>query len=116
MRVCGCGRLTDRGALCEQCIRLNALGLAAPATMEQIKEAYRTLVKVWHPDRFESDTRLKEKAGVKLGEINAAYEYLVLNFDLPDAPTHPGYGAEAADAVRRPAPRPPSGARLRMFA
>jgi Flp pilus assembly protein TadD len=51
------------------------LGLNPGASEEEIKQAYKDLVKVWHPDRF-SDPRLKEKANEKLKEINFAYEKL----------------------------------------
>jgi len=50
------------------------LGLLPGATDEEIKEAVRDLVKVWHPDRFNSDPRLQRKAQEKLKEINEAYE------------------------------------------
>jgi hypothetical protein len=52
------------------------LGLKPGATEEQIKQAYRDLAKVWHPDRFPNDPRLQEKAQEKLKEINLAYDYL----------------------------------------
>ena len=52
------------------------LGLAPGASPEEVKEAYRDLVKVWHPDRFSSDPHLQQKAQAKLKEINAAYARL----------------------------------------
>ena len=55
---------------------LRVLGLAPGATEQAIKEAYRDLVKVWHPDRFGSDARLRAKAQDKLKELNAAFEQL----------------------------------------
>lgn len=55
---------------------LRVLGLAPDATEQAIKEAYRDLVKVWHPDRFGSDARLRAKAQEKLQEVNAAFEQL----------------------------------------
>jgi hypothetical protein len=58
---------------------LNLLALRPGATSMEIKEAYRDLVKVWHPDRFGSDPRLRRKAEDKLKEINKAY--LVLQSD-----------------------------------
>jgi len=58
----------------EKCLRV--LGLAAGATEQAIKEAHRDLVKVWHPDRFGNDDRLRAKAQEKLKELNAAFDRL----------------------------------------
>jgi hypothetical protein len=55
---------------------LRVLGLGPSATAQAIKEAYRDLVKVWHPDRFGSDARLRAKAQEKLKDVNAAFEQL----------------------------------------
>ena len=55
---------------------LRELGLEPGATERAIKDAYRDLVKVWHPDRFGSDGRLREKAQEKLKDLNAAFEQL----------------------------------------
>ena len=52
------------------------LGLNPEATKEEIKQAYRDLAKVWHPDRFPNDPKLQLKAQEKLKEINEAYSYL----------------------------------------
>ena len=56
---------------------LDVLALRPGATAMEIKEAYRDMVKVWHPDRFGSDPRLRQKAEDKLKQINMAYEVLV---------------------------------------
>src|SRR2546425_1004368 len=59
------------------------LGLSQGATPDEVKLAYRDLVRVWHPDRFGSDERLRMKADEKLREINASHravcEYLQRN-------------------------------------
>ena len=52
------------------------LGLTPDAPIEARKQAYKDLVKVWHPDRFAHDPRLQQKAQEKLQEINEAYEKL----------------------------------------
>jgi len=52
------------------------LGLKPGASPEQVKQAFRDMVKVWHPDRFAHDERLRLLAQDKLKEINGAYEIL----------------------------------------
>lgn len=54
------------------------LELEPEASLEEVKKAYRDLVKVWHPDRFSDNQRLQKKANEKLGEINAAYKKIIL--------------------------------------
>jgi curved DNA-binding protein CbpA len=55
---------------------LEILGLPSTAEEAQIREAYRDLAKVWHPDRFRGDQRLCAKAEENLKRINAAYRTL----------------------------------------
>lgn len=57
-----------------QCMEL--FGLEPGAPQEEINQAYRDLVNVWHPDRFANNQRLRKKAEEKLKEINASYEYI----------------------------------------
>ena len=52
------------------------LGVAPGAPGQELKDAYRDLARVWHPDRFSHDPRLQQKAQEKLKEINEAYERL----------------------------------------
>jgi molecular chaperone DnaJ len=51
------------------------LGIKQNATPEEIKTAYRTLVKKYHPDKHQ-DNPLSDLASEKLMEINQAYEML----------------------------------------
>jgi curved DNA-binding protein CbpA len=53
------------------------LGLEPGASIEEVKIAYRDLVKVWHPDRFINDPRLQLKSNEKIKEINEAYNELL---------------------------------------
>src|SRR5437764_14911981 len=46
------------------------------ASLAEIRQAYRDQTKVWHPDRFSNDIRLKNKAEEKLKRINLAYRRL----------------------------------------
>lgn len=51
------------------------LGIKETATPEEIKKAYRELVKQYHPDKYENNP-LKDLAEEKLREINEAYDTL----------------------------------------
>ena len=44
----------------ERCYEV--LGVRADASPDELRQAYRDLVKVWHPDRFGGDARLQELA------------------------------------------------------
>ncbi len=55
----------------------NILGIDPDAGPDEIKEAYRDLIKVWHPDRFSGDPRLQRKAQNRLADINLAYKQLI---------------------------------------
>lgn len=99
MAICPCGLLTkDGSANCERCLMLHVLGLEKGAAASDIKDAYRTLVKVWHPDRFPGDEALRKKAGVKLVAINSAYQYLQ---------THPATDGTSRQETARPKPASP---------
>jgi curved DNA-binding protein CbpA len=52
------------------------LGVKPGVSNRELKAAHRDLAKVWHPDRFQHDPRLQEKAQEKLKEINEAYEQI----------------------------------------
>ncbi|HYA94193.1 MAG TPA: phospholipase D-like domain-containing protein [Thermodesulfobacteriota bacterium] len=52
------------------------LELKQVASKEEIRQAYKDLVNVWHPDRFENKPHLQQKANEKLKEINLAYKKL----------------------------------------
>src|SRR5215469_10299281 len=52
------------------------LGISRDASVERIKRAHRSLVKVWHPDKFPSGSEAETEAGRRIREINAAYTVL----------------------------------------
>lgn len=54
------------------------LGLKEGASVDEIKKAYRELVKKYHPDRYR-DNPLSDLAEDKLREINEAYDILMKN-------------------------------------
>ena len=63
----------------------SVLELTPEASLDEVKEAYRDLVKVWHPDRFAHDPKLQGKAQEKLKEINDAYQKLQEFFDYANS-------------------------------
>src|SRR5579862_7561725 len=54
------------------------LGIGPDALLEEIQQAHRDLVKVWHPDRFHDSPRLQQKAQEMMKNINIAYETLMM--------------------------------------
>ncbi|MGG7143532.1 J domain-containing protein [Clostridium nigeriense] len=54
------------------------LGLKPGASQEEIKKAYRNLIKQYHPDQY-GDNPLKDLAEEKVREINTAYDMLTKN-------------------------------------
>lgn len=55
------------------------LGLRPGASPAEVKQAYRSLAKIWHPDRFTHDLQLKQQAEEKIKSINEAYQQLKLH-------------------------------------
>ena len=70
---------------------LQVLGLSSSATLEDANQAYRDMVRVWHPDRFQSDKNLKLKAEESTRKINEAVSHLRAIFKN----TPPGSSLEA---------------------
>jgi curved DNA-binding protein CbpA len=58
------------------------------------------LVKVWHPDRFPNDLKLRKKAEEKLKQVNAAFQHLNSSADTPPA--------RAESAAKKPEKKPES--------
>jgi len=87
------------------------LELKEGASPEAIKEAYRSLVKVWHPDRFGDDEKLRRRADEKLKQINRAYD-LLKEYRPPDsrgrqsgARRESGAGSGGDPGRKQPSPR-----------
>ncbi len=58
----------------EECRRI--LGVTRDASLDEVKQAYRDLVNVWHPDKYATNPRLRAKAEEQLKQINMAYDVL----------------------------------------
>lgn len=68
---------------------LATLDLAPGASREDVKLAWRDLVKIWHPDRFAGEPRIQQRCHEKLKQINHAYEQLERAFDAGVQPADP---------------------------
>jgi DnaJ domain len=66
--------LSSGGMDLDECYRI--LELEPGATQADLKQAYRDLIKVWHPDRFPGDERFKRSAGAKTRQLNEAFATL----------------------------------------
>ncbi len=60
------------------------LEIDASASLDEVNQAYRDLVSIWHPDRFSGNLRLKIKSEEKLKEINEAYKETISFFSSKD--------------------------------
>ncbi len=52
----------------------SVLGVSSTASDKEVKDAYRTLARKYHPDNYGDDNPLKDLANEKMQEINAAYD------------------------------------------
>ncbi len=76
---------------------IKELELEPDASPDEIKEAYRALVAVWHPDRFQSNPKLRQRAEEKLKLINAAYALLTSQNSTQPGPS----GAESFEEYEK---------------
>src|SRR5689334_20352258 len=70
------------------------LDLQPGADLGSVRQAYRLLVKVWHPDRFTHDPGLQAASDEKLKHINASYQAIV------------AFLAGGSEEKEKPQPRP----------
>ena len=82
------------------------------ATEDVVRDARKTLSKVWHPDRYTNDPDLQAKAETKLREINEAFEVVRgagFPTAVPAAKPEPAATPppRAPPPVAAPAPVPP---------
>jgi len=78
----------------------DVLELDSNANIDDVKQAYKDMVNIWHPDRFSNNPRLKQKAEDKLKEINAAYDMMqsFLSSKKPLEPEKAPYAKAHSDA------------------
>jgi molecular chaperone DnaJ len=74
------------------------LGVSEDATQEEIRAAYRELVKKYHPDQY-ANNPLSDLAQEKLKEINLAYDMLADKSHNGRGPSGGAYGAGAGPGM-----------------
>lgn len=84
------------------------LGLQVGALPAEVKQAYRELAKLWHPDRF-SDPRQKLRAEEEIKKINQAYQSLKSHQPEPFIPPGPVEAPGTTPPASTPdSPTPPA--------
>lgn len=73
------------------------LGVSENASQEEIKAAYRELVKKYHPDKYQNNP-LADLAEEKLREVNQAYEMLSRNSNSGQGTYNGGYTGNQSSA------------------
>lgn len=82
------------------------LGVPHCATPLQVRQAYRDLVRAWHPDLFPHDPAMQARAQEKLKTINEAYR--LVQEHLASRKGAPQSQAETLDATPPPVPKRPA--------
>lgn len=88
---------------------LAVLELRRGATVEELKKSYRELILVWHPDRFQVNETLRQRAETKTKQINAAYSSLLSHLCATPEPVQsrtwssaqPSQGIKSRQTCRR---------------
>ena len=87
----------------QECYRL--LEVSPDASPEVVKQAYRDLIKIWHPDRFPDDVKFHKRANEKAKQLNEAYRRIIAFQSHQDGGRRTGRQAgDAAQAKARPEP------------
>jgi len=76
------------------------LGVDKNAELKDLKSVYRTLMKDWHPDKFQDNHEQKAVAEEKSKEIIEAYHFLVSIAPETAAESLPEYTQTTAVAIR----------------
>ncbi len=66
------------------------LGVSPNASDEEVKKAYRDLIKKYHPDLHPGDA----EAAKKMNDVNAAYDQ-IKSGNIPGSASYGGYGGQA---------------------
>lgn len=79
------------------------LEIEPDSSRSEVKQAYRDLASIWHPDRYTHNTRLHRKAEKKLKELNLAYETVLSFLESKEEAERSAYAGAQADGFQRKA-------------
>lgn len=71
----------------------SVLEIPQTASLADAKVSYRDLVRIWHPDRFQADERLRRRCEEKVKKLNLAFQMVesalsrASGWQMPAAPT-----------------------------
>ena len=87
---------------------LAVLELKPGVSWQQVKDRYRFLAKVWHPDRFGADLRARSRAEKQFKTVNAAYQWLLEHRSVIDSLAEDAEpeGTETESDEQEPEPQP----------
>ncbi len=80
------------------------LGIGPEASWTELRQAYKSLVNVWHPDRFQQDARRRKSAEEKTKEITQSYKALAEYYKTHGALPHVFEAPEESPAPEEAAP------------
>jgi hypothetical protein len=78
------------------------LDLPGSASFDEAKLAYRDLVRIWHPDRFANDARLRRRCEEKLKSLNDAFGRIEKAVQMPILKAAPPRPAPPAQGPLQP--------------
>lgn len=71
----------------ERCLKILDLSGQHQPSIDEVKKAYKLLVKQWHPDRFHGRPDMESLAVRKTQAINLAYRYLLQQLEKGACPS-----------------------------
>ncbi|MDF2521731.1 MAG: molecular chaperone DnaJ, partial [Clostridia bacterium] len=74
------------------------LGIREGSSIEEVKRAYKELVRKYHPDQYQNHP-LSDLAEEKLKEINEAYDYLMKQYESGARGGYGGTQSSGDDAL-----------------
>ena len=80
----------------QRCYKI--LGLSPNASLADVKRAYRSLAKTWHPDRFADNLQRQQQAAEKFKQLNQAYRQIKLSAEgsAPETSTASNAGPDVS--------------------